>query len=338
LKNQLAQELQLREAAEKEVGRLREGHCKQDKATMTEKSCTSNKSSDTEKETELLKTEVERAWKVASMMEENLCKKETELDAKEEEIKELQEKLMFAVSQCTAAQCRIGITDERLINIPIPEVELASLPTTINSTNPIKTERPLQNTAKRNVEHSTPLPRKKLKILSYAKKGKTKHSNTLEKIKVEDSKQVMNAKALYPPLVSSQRDPNVQTAEKGIRSQMSEIKNLSTLPQSLMIVNDIPEGLLENKTTAEKRAFLWRSKGSPARHMFIYCVHCHKIRRQLPRKDRSGYRFRHSCPVAQTNRVTQNLTHKLRSCQLSHEGPCCRLATDEEIANYKDRF
>jgi len=351
LENKLAKERQLRQAAEKEVDRLRAAaDNKPDiKVRIKDEPFQSEESPEATRQSESLKAEVQRAWSVAAMIEENLCKKEIELDRKEQKVRELKEKLAFAVHQSRAAANSLRENYQNLVNIP-PIVEQ---PNFTAKQIPINRVRPISviDTPMPRLEH--PTKRVKLEHLAKPAEG-SKNETPIERKTVELPMSVENTKVEYrapmkkieiknctkrarenPPLVALQGIPNNQPTENVYNFRSSEKTNSVSLRQSPSKTSCKRGPLLKKKRKTKKA----KKEREPYKPMFIFCIHCKKTRQLLPRKDGSGFTFRHTCPMDPTaKRVTQSLKYKVTTCKLDHEGPCARLATAEEMKTCKRKF
>jgi len=356
LEGKLAEERKLRQTAEKEVVKLRAASDNKPDIDVTvhDKPCQSGGAVEASRQSESLKAEVQRAWSVAAMIEENLCKKEIELDRKEQKVRELKEKLTFAVQQSRAAACRLREDYQNLVNIPpiveIPNVTVKVLPISTVSPSVVK-DAPmprLEHPTKRvKLEHSPQPPQRKKRELLAAVEGKTvEQSTSAKKRKVEPSNPIKKIKiknctkkervVRHPPLVAlqglSNNEPSVRVhyfqAPKETRSSTSQQN-----PSKTYYNKRGPSLKKGGKPKNEKK-----DRG-PYKPVFIFCVHCEKTRQLLPRKNGSGFTFRHTCPKEPTaKRVTQSTKYKVATCKLNHEGPCARLATPEEVKTCKRRY
>jgi len=371
LEDKLAQERQLRQSVEKELNRLRAAYrVPAIEGTVTENQCESGEAIGTVKEIERLKAELERAWNVASMIEENLCKKEIELDVKDQKVRELKEKLKFAMQQSRVAAFRLRDEYQTLVNIPVPVVDMpnftvevlpiqeqeeslvkdAHMPRLEHPTKRVKVEPSAKSRKKKKVDYLISKnavkkpgiePSKSVKRKKEYQKSvkKIKLALTQKRIKVDKNMCVPCVSLISPtidrPVVKSNcfltpKNMNLYTT-KSQREIMRKNQGLS-YKTKIKFTN----AQIEEELTRKNQMFTVRKKYKP---MFIFCVHCKETRHQFPRTNGGGTSFRHTCSMVPTaKRVSQNLRYKNAMCKLEHEGPCARLATVEEIRTCKKKY
>jgi len=353
LQSKLAQERQLRRAVEKELDRVKAiADNKPDiEIGAQDTACLSVESLDAVSQSESLKAEVQRAWSVAAMIEENLCKKEIELDRKEQKVRELEEKLSLAVQQSRAAAWRLRENYQNLVSVP-PTVEIpnltvkvlpisrvqpsvvkdAQMPRLEHPTKRVKVENSEQPNKRRKREHLPSAKRRTVELQTSAKKRKAEHHTVVKKNKIKNCTKNEKKEPGYPPLVALQDITNNEPFGKAIRSQTPD-EEISLSSRRNPSLKSYKRGPLLKKKRKTKRV---KKQRGPFKPMYIFCLHCKQTRQLLPRKDGSGFTFRHTCPMEPTaKRVTQNVKYKVTTCKLNHEGPCARLATPEEMKSCK---